>query len=95
MFIYTLPLFFTEIAWASPVELLMMVVAMLLVLFLSAPVLADSSQQLSLKNYLFSAWTGRVWLHWVFWPFFYPFKHQFVCRGYTGKNGLVNGLQLG
>jgi len=53
MFIYTLPLFFAEIAWASPVELLMIVVALLLVLFLSAPVLAEKCQQLSLNNYLF------------------------------------------
>ena len=70
MFIYTLGLFFTEMAWASPVELLLIVVAMLLVLFLSAPACVENTGQLSLTNYLFSAWTGCVWLRWVFWPFF-------------------------
>ncbi len=60
MFIYTLPLFFTEISWTSPVELLMVVIALLLVLFLSAPACADNLQQLSLNNYLFSAWVGIV-----------------------------------
>ncbi len=89
MFFYTLPLFFTEIAWASPVELLLMAVAMLLVLFLSAPVLADSSQQLSLKNYLFSAWTGGVWLHWVFWPFFILLNVSLYAADTLAKTGLL------
>ena len=89
MFIYTLPLFFAEIAWASPVELLMIVVALLLVLFLSAPVLAEKGQQLSLNKYLFSAWVGGVSLRWVLWPFFIVLNISLYVADTLAKMGLL------
>jgi len=89
MFIYTLPLFFAEIAWASPVELLMIVVAVLLVLFLSAPACADNRRQLSLKHYLFSAWIGCVSLSWVFWPFFIILNVSLYVADMLAKMGLL------
>jgi hypothetical protein len=89
MFIYTLPLFFSEIAWANPVELLMIVVALLLVLFLSVPVLIEKGLQLSLNNYLFSAWVGGVWLRWVFWPFFIVLNISLYVADTLAKMGLL------
>ncbi len=89
MFIYTLPLFFTEISWASPVELLMVVIALLLVLFLSAPACADNLQQLSLNNYLFSAWVGNVRLSWVLWPFFILLNISLYSADTLAKMGLL------
>lgn len=89
MFFYTLPLFFTEIAWASPVELLVIVLALLLVLFLSAPACADNLQQLSLKHYLFSAWIGVIRLHWVFWPFFIFLNISLYIADTLAKMGLL------
>jgi hypothetical protein len=89
MFIYTLPLFFAEIAWASPVELLVIVVALLLVLFLSAPVLAEKGLQLSLNKYLFSAWVGGVWLRWVLWPFFIVLNISLYVADTLAKMGLL------
>ena len=89
MFIYTLTLFFTEIAWASPVELLVIVLALLLVLFLSAPLCADNLQHLSLKHYLFSAWIGVVSLSWVFWPFFIILNISLYVADTLAKMGLL------
>jgi len=89
MFIYTLGLFFTEMAWASPVELLLIVVAMLLVLFLSAPACVENTGQLSLTNYLFSAWVGGVWLRWVFWPFFIVLNISLYVADTFAKMGLL------
>lgn len=71
MFIYSLPLFFTEIGLASPLELLIIFTALFVVLTISSPF---SGEKLAFKvtanNYLFAAWCGNVALSWVFWPFF-------------------------
>jgi len=70
MFIYSLPLFFTHIGLASPVELLIIFVAIFIVLFISSPLCVENSQKQSFDNYLFAAWKGNIALRWVFWPFF-------------------------
>ncbi len=69
MYIYSLPLFFSSIGWASPAELLLIAMALFFVLFISAP-LREKQPLPSFDNYLFAAWTGNVALKWVFWPFF-------------------------
>jgi hypothetical protein len=70
MFIYSLPLFFTHIGLASPLDLLIIFMALFIVLFVSSPLCGENSQKQSSDNYLFVAWNGRVPLKWVFWPFF-------------------------
>jgi hypothetical protein len=70
MFIYSLPLFFAHIGLASPVELLIIFIALFIVLFISSPPSVESSQKQTFDNYLFAAWNGSVALKWVFWPFF-------------------------
>ncbi|MEI6146796.1 MAG: hypothetical protein D0531_04825 [Methylococcales bacterium] len=89
MFIYTLPIFFSDIVWASPVELLMITLVLLVVLFLTAPACAENLNQLSLKQYLFSAWIGFVRLHWVFWPFFIIFNISLYVADTLAKTGLL------
>jgi hypothetical protein len=70
MFIYSLPLFFAHIGSASPLELLIIFLALFVVLFISSPLCVGNSQKQSFDNYLFAAWNGNVALRWVFWPFF-------------------------
>ena len=70
MFIYSLPLFFAQINLASPLELVIIVMALGVVLFISSPTSDENLRKLALDNYLFAAWSGRVSLIWVFWPFF-------------------------
>jgi len=71
MFIYSLPLFFTEIGLASPLELLIILIALFVVLTISSPFAGEKlTSKLTINNYLFAAWSGNVALKWVFWPFF-------------------------
>jgi len=70
MFIYSLPLFFTDIGLASPLELLIIFIALFAALFITSPLCVDNLQKRPLDNYLFAAWSGSVALNWVFWPFF-------------------------
>jgi hypothetical protein len=69
MFIYSLPLFFAHIGLASPLELLIIFMALFVVLFISSPLCRENLQKQSLANYLYAAWSGSVELKWVFWPF--------------------------
>ncbi|MDD4906512.1 MAG: hypothetical protein PHD39_10185 [Methylobacter tundripaludum] len=70
MFIYSLPLFFTHIGLASPLDLLIVFMALFVVLFISSLFGGENPQKQSSDNYLFAAWNGSVPLRWVFWPFF-------------------------
>jgi hypothetical protein len=70
MFIYSLPLFFTHIGLASPLELLIIFMALFVVLFISSPLGGENLQKQPFDNYLFAAWSGSVALKWAFWPFF-------------------------
>lgn len=70
MFIYSLPLFFTDIGLASPAELLIIFVALFIVLFISSPLCRGRSLNQPFDNYLFAAWNGNIALRWAFWPFF-------------------------
>ncbi|MDI1230442.1 MAG: hypothetical protein PSU93_04745 [Methylobacter sp.] len=70
MFIYSLPLFFTHIGLASPLDLLIMFIALFMVLFIRSLFFGEDQQKKSADNYLLAAWNGGVALKWAFWPFF-------------------------
>ena len=89
MFIYSLPLFFSSIGLASPLELLIIFMALFAVLFISSPMCADNFQMLTLDNYLFSAWSGSVVLKWVFWPFFLLLNACLYTADTLAKAGML------
>ncbi len=70
MFIYSLPLFFTQMGLTSPLELLIIFMALFAVLFINSMLDERATKEQSLDNYLFAAWSGGVALKWAFWPFF-------------------------
>lgn len=69
MFIYTLPMLFTQIRLVSPGDALIIMLGMWLVIFMTLPPVERLNRQAA-GNYLFSAWTGDSHLSRVFWPFF-------------------------
>ena len=89
MYIYSLPLFFTVIGWASPAELLLIFMALFFVLFISAPLCGESLQQKALDHYLFAAWTGKVALRWAFWPFFLLLNACLYAADMLAKSGML------
>jgi hypothetical protein len=89
MFIYSLPLFFTYIGSASPVELLIVFLGLFVVLLISSPACEEDFQKQSVNNYLFSAWTGRVALRWVFWPFFLILNTGLYTVDTLAKTGML------
>ena len=89
MFIYSLPLFFSSIGLASPLELLIIFMALFVVLFISSPLCADNFQKLNLDNYLLSAWSGSVALKWVFWPFFLLLNACLYTADTLAKAGML------
>jgi hypothetical protein len=70
MFIYSLPIVFTHTGLASPAELLIIILAIFIVLFISSPFYGVNWQEQTITNYLFASWIGKVSLKWAFWPFF-------------------------
>ncbi|UOA10889.1 hypothetical protein KKZ03_17720 [Methylobacter sp. S3L5C] len=88
MFYYSLPLFFTHIGSASPLELLIIFFGLFVVLFISSPPVSEDFQEQA-KGYLFSAWTGRVTLGWVFWPFFLILNSSLYVADTLAKNGML------
>lgn len=69
MFIYSLPIFFTQIRLVSPTEALIILLGLFVVVYLTAP-FVESYRRQPAANYLFSAWIGSIALRSVFWPFF-------------------------
>jgi hypothetical protein len=70
MFIYSLPLFFTHIGLASPLDLLIIFMALFVVLFISSLFGGENPQKQSSDNYLFAAWNGSAPLRWASGLFF-------------------------
>lgn len=70
MFINSLPLFFSEIGYANPLELLIIFLGIFVMLFITSPVRESNAQIQPNNNYLFAAWSGNAPLKSVFWPFF-------------------------
>jgi len=75
MFIYSLPLFFTQIQLSTPLDLLLIVLFLFIISYLTTPSpnkdgACVSLKGLSLYQYLIYAWVGHLKLWVVFWPFF-------------------------
>ena len=70
MFLYSLPLFFSQVGLASPFELLLICMALFVILLMTAPNLADFNKKQTDVSYLFGSWSGQFRLVWVFWPYF-------------------------
>jgi hypothetical protein len=69
MFVYSLPLFFTEIRWLSLFEALIIASGLFVLVYITTPeVITDRRPESG--SYLFSSWTGNSNLSAVFWPFF-------------------------
>lgn len=88
MFIYSLPLFFTEIGYASPLELLIIFLGIFVMLFIAAPVCEGTALIQPNTNYLFAAWSGNAPLKWVFWPFFLLLNGCLYAADNLAKTGL-------
>jgi len=95
MFIYSLPLFFTHIGLASPLDLLIIFMALFVVLFISSLFGGENPQKQSSDNYLFAAWNGSAPLRWAVLAFFSNPERLFVCSGYAGKNRTIYRIRLG
>jgi hypothetical protein len=88
MFIYSLPLFFNHIRLASSLEMLIILMALFMVLFISSPFCEDNVQKQVFDNYLFAAWSGNFSLKWVFWPFFLVLNTCLYAADTLAKEGM-------
>jgi hypothetical protein len=89
MFIYSLPLFFTHTGLASPLELLIIFLILFIILFICSPLDGVNIQEQSFDNYLFAAWSGRLALKWVFWPFFLILNVSLYAADTLTKAGML------
>jgi hypothetical protein len=89
MFIYSLPLFFTSINLASPIELLIIFTVLLGLLFLTFPDYENNVNSKLLDNFLFSAWCGHAPLLWAFWPFFVILNACLYSADILAKSALI------
>ncbi|MCX7098251.1 MAG: hypothetical protein NTV43_10160 [Methylococcales bacterium] len=89
MFIYSLPLFFSAMGLAGPLELLLILLALFAVLYISAPIYEGGGLRPSGGNFLFAAWSGHVALMWVFWPFFLLLNVGLYAADTLAKMGML------
>jgi len=89
MFIYSLPLFFTHIGLASPLDLLIIFMALFIVLFINSLFFGESSQKPCSGNYLLTAWNGGATLKRVFWPFFLILNICLYAADTLAKAGML------
>ena len=89
MFVYSLPLFFSQVGLASPLELLIIAMALFGVLFISAVDSNEITKTQTRISYLFAAWTGQARLTWVFWPFFIILNASLYTADTLVKTGLL------
>lgn len=87
VFIYSLPIFFNNIGLASPLELLIIFMALFGALFMVALFFGGDMQQKTTDNYLFAGWNGSSPLSWVFWPFFVILNASLYTADTLAKNG--------
>lgn len=92
MFIYSLPLFFTHTNFGSPLELSIIFITLFMVLYISAPFTdverEDKPFNGSLYNYCLYAWTARLALWRVFWPFFLLLNFGLYGADYAVRTGI-------
>lgn len=88
MFIYSLPIFFNNMGMATPLELLIIFLAVFALLFITAPQSETNFQNPLADNYLSAAWSGRIALTWAFWPFFLLLNVGLYTIDTLAKSGL-------
>jgi hypothetical protein len=89
MFFYSLPIFFNDIKLASPLECLLIMLAALVTLYISAPVPEKNWQADSYDSFLLAAWVGGVSLFWVFWPYFLLLNASLLTADLLAKSGKI------
>jgi hypothetical protein len=89
MFFYSLPIFFNNIKLISPLECLLIVLAVLVLLYISVPTLAYKWQPKTYTNFLLAAWLGNISLYWVFWPFFLCLNAGLFTADVLAKSTLI------
>lgn len=90
MFINSLPLFFTHIGLASPLDLLIIFMGLFIVLLVSSPLSRKNLQKQFSNNYLFASWNGGEPLKWVFWPFFLILNACLYTADTLAKSGIFS-----
>lgn len=70
MFIYSLPILFRDMQIVSPAELLLISLAAIFIIMLTAPPPKPVGMLQSIDNFILVSWLGGVPLRSVFWPFF-------------------------
>jgi hypothetical protein len=89
MFVTTLPILFAFTGLISPLELLLLLLAILAMVFRFTPAPDPTAIRYSYSNfYLFlhAAWLGHASLKWVFWPFFVLINLVFYYIDYRIAN---------
>jgi hypothetical protein len=89
MFFYSLPIFFNDINIVSPTECLLMALALLVVLHISAPIPEPNSQPQAYDSFLLAAWLGGASLFWVFWPYFLFLNISLLAADLLAKSGKI------
>ncbi|SJM89798.1 conserved membrane hypothetical protein [Crenothrix polyspora] len=88
MFFYSLPILFNDIKSVNFFEFLFMTVAILVLLYISAPQ-EKNWQPKPYSNFLLTAWLGGVSLYWVFWPFFLCLNAGLVVADLLAKSASI------
>jgi hypothetical protein len=94
MFIYSLPLFFSETGLGSPLELFLIALILFIILLLSVPypdnTHVDRPFNYPLYNYILFAWQGQLALWRVFWPFFILLNGGIFAADYSVKSAWIS-----
>lgn len=88
MFFYSLPILFNNIKSLTPLEFFLIAVAILALLYISAPQEKNWRQQ-PYSNFLLASWLGGVSLYWVFWPFFLILNACLFASDVLAKSALI------
>lgn len=89
MFFYSLPILFNDIQLVSPIECLLMAVAVFIALYISAPPPEQNWRQRPFDSFLLTSWLGGVSLYWVFWPFFIFLNASLLTADLLAKAGTI------
>ncbi len=94
MFIYSLPLFFSEMHLGNPLELLLMLTIVSISLLISAPFTEAYQEERTfnypLYHYILYAWQGQLALWRVFWPFFILLNVGIFTADYAAKAAWIS-----
>ena len=89
MFFYSLPIFFNDIKLVSPIECLLITAALLVMLYISAPIPEKNWQPQSYGSFFLMAWLGGESLFWVFWPYFLFLNASLLAADLLAKAGKI------